>query len=66
MILDLSHDQREVLRELVANAVADLSPEIADTDNWEYRVMLRSRRERLKEISDQLEADHRSATRGHS
>jgi len=61
MILDLNHDQHDALRQLVSHAVADLSHEIADTDNFEYRDMLRSRRERLKQISDQLEADEHSA-----
>jgi flagellar biosynthesis/type III secretory pathway M-ring protein FliF/YscJ len=61
MLLNLNHDQQEALRELVSRAVADLSPEIADTDNFEYRDMLRARRERLKEIADQLEADDHSA-----
>ncbi len=61
MNLTLDSDQHEALRELVTHAVADLSPEIAATDNWEYRAMLRSRRDRLREISAQLEAEqHRT------
>jgi hypothetical protein len=61
MILNLNHDQHEALQELVSRAVADLSHEIADTDNFEYRDMLRSRRERLKEVSRQLEAEDHPA-----
>ena len=57
MILNLNQDQHQALRELVSHAVADLSHEIADTDNFEYRDMLRRRRERLKEVSRQLDPD---------
>jgi hypothetical protein len=59
MILNLNDDQHEALSNLISNSVADLSHEIADTDNWEYRAMLRGRRDRLREISGQLDSGDR-------
>ncbi|MDQ6615758.1 MAG: hypothetical protein M3083_13725 [Actinomycetota bacterium] len=56
MILNLDDEQHEALSKLVSDSVADLSYEIAATDNWEYREMLRGRRDRLTEISVQLES----------
>ena len=56
MTLNLDDEQHKALSELVSHSVADLSHEIADADNWEYREMLRGRRDRLAEISAQLES----------
>jgi len=61
MILSFHNDQHEALKELVSHAVADLRHGIADTDNWEYRAMLRSRRDRITEISGHLDADEHRA-----
>ena len=38
-------------------AIADLSPEIADTDNARYRAMLRARREMLRAIRGRLNGE---------
>jgi CBS domain-containing protein len=42
------------LRTLLDDALRDLSHEIADTDNAEFRDMLRRRRERLQRVRDAL------------
>jgi hypothetical protein len=54
MQLFLDGDQVDELRDLLQGAVADLSHEIADTDNWEYRKRLRQRRDRLEAVRRQL------------
>lgn len=54
MDLFLNHDEVDELRALLDAALADLSHEIADTDNWEYRQHLRARRERLATVRRQL------------
>jgi len=54
MQLELTDEQREELSRLVADALSDLSSEIADTDNPEYRNLLRDRRVHLAAILAQL------------
>ena len=56
MSLDLDETEATALLEVVDSAIADLSPEIADTDNAEYRSMLRQRRELLRSIQAKLVA----------
>jgi hypothetical protein len=56
MDLDLDETQATALLEVIDSAIADLSPEIADTDNAEYRSMLRQRRELLRSIQAKLVA----------
>jgi hypothetical protein len=46
--LHLTDDEASALAEVLDVAIADLSPEIADTDNAAYRAMLRDRREVLR------------------
>ena len=46
----LDGEEAAELLALLDAAIADLSPEIADTDNAHYRTMLRERRERLRAI----------------
>jgi hypothetical protein len=50
MQIDLEPEALAVLRDLVQTTVREMSPEIADTDNPEYRQMLRHRREVLQSI----------------
>jgi hypothetical protein len=52
--LRLDPDQIGDLRTLLDETLGDLSHEIADTDNWEYRVALRQRRDRLRKLRDQV------------
>ncbi len=55
MILTLSEELADELRETLRSALGDLSAEIADTDNASYRAGLQSRRDRLVAIQSQLE-----------
>jgi hypothetical protein len=54
--LQLSDDQAQELRTLLDGALGDLSHEIAATDNAEYRLRLRERRDLLTAIRSGLEA----------
>ena len=52
--LVLEGDEAAELIMLLDAAIADLSPEIADTDNAHYRTMLRARRDVLRAICGKL------------
>lgn len=52
MDLQLSDDDRDLLREILDSAYRDLSYEIADTDNYTFREQLKDRREQLGRILD--------------
>ncbi len=54
MRLTLRDGDLAELRTLLDDALRDLSHEIADTDNAEFRDMLRERRERLQRVKDAL------------
>ena len=54
MRVELSAQELVHLRDLLDVAVSDLSPEIAATDNAEYRAGLRDRRESLRSIRNKL------------
>jgi hypothetical protein len=54
MQLLLRNDEAVELHDLLRGALADLSHEIADTDSWEYRKVLRQRRDRLEAVRRQL------------
>ncbi|HUZ10292.1 MAG TPA: hypothetical protein VMU76_09010 [Acidimicrobiales bacterium] len=56
MNLDIGEEQASELRAVLDEVLGDISSEIADTDNSEYRVILRGRRDRIREIRDQLGA----------
>jgi hypothetical protein len=56
MELNLSDEEVDELRVLLDQAIRDLSPEIAGTDNPAYRSGLRGRRELLREIRGRLGA----------
>jgi hypothetical protein len=51
---DLNDDEARLLREVLESVVADLSPEIADTDNASFRRELNARRDRLRAILAKL------------
>jgi len=53
--LELTTQEATHLRELLDSAVSDLSPEIAGTDNPEYRAGLRDRRESLRSVRSKLD-----------
>lgn len=54
MELRLDDEQARELRDLLADALRELSSEIADTDNPDYRRKLRSRRQHLQAVAQQL------------
>jgi hypothetical protein len=54
MQLELDAAELDVVREVLASAVSDLSPEIAGTDDPVYRRGLRERRELLRGVLARL------------
>jgi hypothetical protein len=52
--LSLTEEDVQLLREVIESVISDMSPEIADTDNPEYRRTLRSRRDALRALLDKL------------
>jgi hypothetical protein len=54
MELNLTEEEADELRVLLDQAIRDLSPEIAGTDNPTYRSGLRERRERLRHVRGRL------------
>jgi hypothetical protein len=54
MRLELDDTEAEELRMLLTGALADLSHEIADTDNASYRKNLRARRDALESVRSRL------------
>ena len=52
--LELEPDELDVVREVLTSAISDLSPEIADTDNFEYREALKAKREVLRGVVARL------------
>jgi hypothetical protein len=57
MKLDLTNAEEEVLIELLDQALGDLSMEIADTDNAEFRRDLETRRGHLRDVRGKLNTD---------
>jgi len=55
MRLEIPDEDGELLRELLASVISDLSPEIANTDNAEFRHRLQRRRERLQAVLSAME-----------
>ncbi len=54
MQLELTTEDTEVLQEALDSVVRDLSLEIADTDNAEFRRGLQARRDRLGALLDRV------------
>jgi len=52
--VELEPAELDVIREVLTSAISDLSPEIADTDNFEYREALKARREVLRGVVARL------------
>jgi hypothetical protein len=50
MEVTLTEEEATELRQLLDETISDMSMEIADTDNPQYRATLRGRRERLAAI----------------
>ena len=54
MQIELNEDDTQLLREVLESVVSDLSPEIADTDNPDYRRTLIDRRNHVRSILAKL------------
>jgi hypothetical protein len=54
MELHLDDHEASVLRDLLQSALGDLSMEIANTDNAQFRAGLRRERDLLKAVFDRL------------
>ena len=55
--LELDERERGILLELLDSALSDLSMEIADTDQMDFRETLKLRREVLTKVRDALAAE---------
>jgi hypothetical protein len=55
MVIDLTEEQCAELQRLLEASLGDLSTEIADTDNAQYRERLRERRRVLESVLYQLD-----------
>ena len=68
MNLELNADEAEILREVVAQSVREIGPEIHHTRSRQYRDQLEQRRETLGRLLERLEGAtaHAVATGGRS
>ena len=55
MLIDLDENQCAELQQLLEQSLGELSTEIADTDNAQYREGLRQRRKVLESVLYQLD-----------
>lgn len=55
MELSLTDDEVAALRATLDEVISDMSPEIAQTDNWQYRHILQAHRAALQSVRTQLE-----------
>ena len=55
--LTLNDEERELLADVLREAISDLRMEIADTDSHDYRAMLHRREDLLKQMVARLAAD---------
>ena len=55
--LTLNDEERELLADVLREAISDLRMEIADTDSHDYRTMLHRREDLLKQMAARLAAD---------
>lgn len=53
--LELDPKEQEVLRDLLQNDLSDLRMEVADTDSYDYRQILKEQEEILRRILGRLE-----------
>ncbi|MBW3661166.1 MAG: hypothetical protein KY397_05980 [Gemmatimonadetes bacterium] len=54
MRVDLTDEEREILRTVLESYLSDLRMEIADTDSMDFREMLKRRKEVLHKVLDAL------------
>jgi uncharacterized protein YlxP (DUF503 family) len=54
--LELTHEEAEVLRDVLAEATSDLGMEIAGTDLLDFRDRLKRKRDVLRSVLERLDA----------
>ncbi|UCG76546.1 MAG: hypothetical protein JSV95_04430 [Gemmatimonadota bacterium] len=55
--LDLNEEERRILEEVLQAAVSDLRMEIANTDSYDFRKMLKGRKAALRKTLEALQPD---------
>lgn len=55
--LELSGEERRILREVLEAAASDLRMEIANTDSYDFREMLKERKRALRKVLEALADD---------
>lgn len=53
--LEITAEEREILVQLLEGCLSDLHDEISHTDNYDYREMLKHRRQVLLKLEDALQ-----------
>ncbi|NLX14249.1 MAG: hypothetical protein GXY44_11430 [Phycisphaerales bacterium] len=56
MIVELTDEERDILRSLISREIADLGPEIRRTDHFDYRDELKIEKHMLRHLMDRLQA----------
>lgn len=54
ILIELTSEQTQMLREILADYLSDLRMEIADTDSMDFREALKHRREFVEELVERL------------
>ncbi len=54
--VELSEDEKEILRDVLENDLSDLRMEIADTDSQDFREQLKVRKAAIRKLLDALGA----------
>jgi hypothetical protein len=52
---EMTPEEKEILVQLLESCLSDLHDEISHTDNYDYREMLKHRRQVLQKLSDALQ-----------
>ena len=53
--LQLDEEEKAVLLQILENSIEELRAEISDTDNFEYKTMLKGRKAVLQKVQQALE-----------
>ncbi len=54
MLIELSHEQMELLREILEHKRQEIASEINHTDHFDYKVRLRQQEHMLEELLQQI------------
>lgn len=55
--LELTAEERDILLQVLENVLSDLRMEIADTDSFDYREMLKERKAAIAKLLEGLKGD---------